>query len=110
MARYPLAFGHALTAADLAVFGAVEVALVGDAGSKDLEALVRAANAPFVPSLVLAGGPQDDGSDIALLAERRMRGGRATAYVCRGAVCDEPVTDPSALFDQLARASRATSA
>jgi uncharacterized protein YyaL (SSP411 family) len=110
MARYPLAFGHALTAADLAVFGAVEVALVGDAASKDMEALVRAANTPFVPSLVLAGGPEGDGQGIALLADRPMRGGQATAYVCRGYACEEPVTEASALFDQLTRASRAAPA
>jgi uncharacterized protein YyaL (SSP411 family) len=110
MVRYPLAFGHALMAADLAVFGAVEVALVGDAGSQDMEALVRAANGPFVPSLVLAAGTEGDGDGIALLADRPMRGGRATAYVCRGYVCDEPVTEPSALFEQLRRASRAAPA
>ena len=110
MARYPLAFGHTLTAADLAVFGAVEVALVGHAGSGELEALVRAANTPFVPSLVLAAGTEGDGEGIALLANRPMRGGQATAYVCRGYVCDAPVTEPSALFDQLTRASRAASA
>ena len=107
-ARYPLAFGHALTAADLAVFGGVEVTLVGDADSSDMAALVRAANSPFVPSLVLAGGPPGNGDGVALLKDRPMRDGRATAYVCRGYVCAEPVTEPAALFDQLARASRAT--
>ena len=110
MARYPLAFGHALTAADLAVFGAVEVALVGGMGSSDMDALVRGANTPYVPSLVLAGGAPGDDSGVALLAERPMRDARATAYVCRGSVCDEPVTEASALFDQLTRASRAASA
>ncbi|MGH7637320.1 MAG: thioredoxin domain-containing protein, partial [Gemmatimonadaceae bacterium] len=106
MARYPLAFGHALTAADMAVFGAVEVALAGSPGSDDLKELVRAANASFVPSLVLAGG-SPDGAGVALLADRPMRDGRATAYVCRGFVCDSPVTDAGALWDQLSRASRA---
>ena len=110
MARYPLAFGHALTAADLAVFGAVEVALIGPTASPAMDALARAASAPFVPSLVLAGGPPQNGEGIALLADRPMRDGRPTAYVCRGYVCDEPVTDAGALFDQLTRASRATSA
>ena len=104
MARYPLAFGHALTAADMVVFGAVEVALVGRVGNDDLSSLARAASAPFVPSLVLAGGASDD---IALLAHRAMRDGRATAYVCRNYACDEPVTDPRALWEQLSRASRA---
>ena len=110
MARYPLAFGHALTAADLAVFGAVEVALVGNTASNDMQALVRAANTPFVPSLVLAAGPEGDGDGIALLANRPMRDGQATAYVCRGYVCDAPVTEPGALFDRLTHASRAASA
>ena len=104
LARYPLAFGHALTAADMAVFGAVEVALAGVPGADDLEALSRAVNASFVPSLILAGGLADG---VALLADRAMRDGRATAYVCRGFVCDSPVTDPGALWDQLSRASRA---
>jgi uncharacterized protein YyaL (SSP411 family) len=72
--------------------------------------LVRAANTPFIPSLVLAGASPGDDQGIALLADRPPRGDRATAYVCRGYVCDEPVTDAGALFDQLARVSRATPA
>jgi hypothetical protein len=30
-----------------------------------------------------------------------------TAYVCRGYVCDRPVTEPTALVDQLEIAARA---
>jgi hypothetical protein len=41
MARYPTAFGHALGAADLAVRGAVEVAIAGDPG-EPLRAVARA--------------------------------------------------------------------
>jgi uncharacterized protein YyaL (SSP411 family) len=33
-----------------------------------------------------------------------MIGGLATAYVCRGRVCDLPVTDPAALAAQLTQA------
>jgi uncharacterized protein len=103
MARFPLAFGHALTAADLAVNGAIEVALVGRPSAADLKALARMLGARYVPSLVLAGGPSDEAEGIALLADRPMRGGKTTAYVCRRYVCDQPVTDPDALRTQLDR-------
>ncbi|HMC55038.1 MAG TPA: thioredoxin domain-containing protein [Gemmatimonadaceae bacterium] len=106
MARYPLAFGHALTAADLAVHGAVELAIVGDPASGDFRALSDAATKRYVPSLVLAGGPEGR-SDVSLLRDRVARDSRATAYLCRGYVCDEPVTDPARLAEQIDRAVRA---
>jgi uncharacterized protein YyaL (SSP411 family) len=34
---------------------------------------------------------------IPLLEGRDLVGGRAAAYVCRGMVCDRPVTDPEEL-------------
>ena len=101
MARYPLAFGHALTAADMAVRGAIEVALVGAPSAPDFIGLARAVASQYVPSLVLAGGPPDEATGIALLANREPRHGHATAYVCRGYVCDEPASDPGKLAAQL---------
>jgi len=100
MARYPLAFGNALTAADIAVHGAVEVAIVGEPTETDFTTLARAVKDVYVPSLVLAGGRPDAGG-IALLADRPLLDGKATAYVCRGYVCDKPVTDARMLCDQL---------
>jgi uncharacterized protein YyaL (SSP411 family) len=32
--------------------------------------------------------------------------GRATAYLCRGFACQQPVTDPAALGEQLAASAR----
>ena len=101
MARYALAFGHALTAADLAVHGACEVALVGKPDASDFRALARTVGGSYVPSLVLAGGRVADASDIALLAGRAEREGKATAYVCRRYACDEPTTDAEKLLSQL---------
>jgi len=106
MARYPLAFGHALSAADMAVNGAVQVALAGDPKHSDFTALANVIAHAYVPSLVLAGGASAGAEGVALLSNREMRNGKATAYVCRGYVCDAPTTDPRLLFDQLARASR----
>jgi uncharacterized protein YyaL (SSP411 family) len=106
MARYPLAFGHALSAADFAVHGAIEVAIVGQPARSDFQALASTVKDQYVPSLVLAGGAPDTAEGIALLADRPMREGKATAYVCRGSVCDEPVTEPRWLFVQLGAAIR----
>jgi uncharacterized protein YyaL (SSP411 family) len=108
MARYPLAFGHALTAADLAVHGAIEVALVGEPGSDDFNALARTVASRYVPSLVLAGGRPADAPGISLLAGREARQGKPTAYLCRGHVCDEPVTEPERLLEQLLALGRVT--
>jgi len=108
VARYASAFGHLLGAADMAVHGAVEVALAGDPASDDFRALAAAVGGEYVPSLVIAGGAvRADGSvDVPLLADKVARDSRATAYVCRQHLCDEPTTDPSALPAQLERAAR----
>jgi hypothetical protein len=48
---------------------------------------------------VVSGAP--DSVDVPLLAGRSLVGGRPAAYVCRGMVCDLPVTDVPALAGQL---------
>jgi uncharacterized protein YyaL (SSP411 family) len=101
MAQHPAAFGHSLGVTDLLVRGAVELAIVGDPASDDFRALTRAAAERYVPSLVLAGGAARTTPRIPLLADRVLKGGRATAYVCRNYACDAPVTDAAALGTQL---------
>ena len=108
VARYAPAFGHLLGAADMAVHGAVEVALAGDPAAEDFRALAGAVGAEYVPSLVIAGGSSraDGGVGIAMLVDKVARGDRATAYVCRQYLCDEPTNDPTELPAQLQRAAR----
>ena len=97
MARYPSAFGHALGAADLAVRGAIEVAITGDPADGRFRALASAVAERYLPSLVLAGGAEGEG--IALLDGR---GADAPmAYVCRAYACDAPTSDPATLGEQL---------
>jgi uncharacterized protein YyaL (SSP411 family) len=81
----------------------VEVAVVGPAGA-ERDALVRLAwtQAPAGSVVVTGDGVTDGG--FALLADRAVRDGRPTAYVCRGFVCRLPVTSPEALAAELARA------
>jgi len=101
IARYPSAFGHLLGVADMLINGAVELAIVGDVGSKAFGELRHAAATRYVPALVLAGGVPRDDDSIALLSGRDARGGEAAAYVCRGYTCDEPATSAEKLGEQL---------
>jgi len=101
--RDPRFGGWLLAAAEAALAGPLQVAVVGtgpdDAEAAALLAVTRAAPSP---GLVLAHGSPDE-PDQPLLAQRPLVGGRAAAYVCRGFVCDAPVTDVDALRAALAR-------
>ncbi len=90
--RAPMAFGHLLGVADLAVHGAVQLTLSGDHSSAAWNALAAAAATECVPALVIRSGNAD-------------ASGVARAIVCRGQQCDLPTSDPAQLRDQL-RAAR----
>ena len=98
--RVPRFAGWSLAAAEAAVTGPLEVAVVGDPGDPGRTALERVARASASPGLVvLAGHPAQAGDPdgVPLLAGRGLVDDRAAAYVCRGMVCDRPVTDPADL-------------
>jgi hypothetical protein len=93
--RHPSAFGHLLQAIDLHRAPRREIALAGDAaGVAALAAVVREQLRPHV---VLAGGPGDGATAVALMEHRTPVDGRAAAYVCERFACQRPVTDPDAL-------------
>jgi uncharacterized protein YyaL (SSP411 family) len=96
MARYPSAFGHALGAADMAVRGAIEVAITGDPADEQFQALAETVAERYLPSLVLAGGLETDG--IALLEGRAAE---PMAYVCRNYACDAPTNNVAVLGEQI---------
>jgi uncharacterized protein YyaL (SSP411 family) len=106
VARYPTAFGHLLGDADLAINGAVEVALVGDPSATDFDALRAVAAEEYLPSLVLVAAPAGEATDVVLLKDRTARDGSATAYVCRNYACEAPTNDPRVLAEQLTAARR----
>ena len=89
--KAPRFAGWSLAAAQTMLTGGpLEVAVVGPAGA-DRDAL--AARARRLPGaiVVVAAGPRDD---VPLLSGRTAVDGRAAAYVCRGFVCERPVTSP----------------
>ncbi len=90
--------GWALAAAEAAQVGPLQVAIVHpatgpDQGTQRLLDVVRRSSSPGLVSVV--GPPGMPG--VALLADRPLVDGEAAAYVCRGFVCDRPVTDPDQL-------------
>ena len=98
--RAPRFAGWSLAAAEAALAGPLEVAVVGEEGDRGRDALLAAARRTSSPgAVVVAGVP--GGSEVPLLAGRGLVDGRATAYVCRGMVCDRPVTTVEELEQQL---------
>jgi uncharacterized protein YyaL (SSP411 family) len=100
----PRFLGWALAVAEALVSGPVEVAIVGEPSGalRDVAWRLRPPGA-----VVVSGEP--DAPDIPLLADRPTIDSRPAAYVCRGMVCDAPVTDVEALRRQLADAAPASS-
>ena len=109
--RVPRFAGWSLAAAEAALAGPLEVAVVGVEADPDRDELARVARTCSSPGLVVvvgepsdvAPGETDDPGTVPLLAGRGLVDGRAAAYVCRGMVCDRPVTDPADLAGLLRR-------
>jgi uncharacterized protein YyaL (SSP411 family) len=92
--------GYAATTGEALLSGPYEVAIVAD-GDGAADDLFRAAHRHAPPgAVVVTGRPDQPG--VPLLADRPLRDGRPTAYVCRGFVCDRPVTTVDELVSQLA--------
>ncbi|TSE01994.1 thioredoxin domain-containing protein [Skermania sp. ID1734] len=97
LARAPRSAGQWLSVAEAATHGPIQVAVVAESGGGELSDVAR----ELVPGgAVVVAGPADGAP---LLADRSTCDGAAAAYVCRGFVCDRPVSDPDVLRDLLAR-------
>jgi uncharacterized protein len=106
MGAQPAAFGRLLCALDFHLHPGHEIALVGDPAAEDTRALLAEVHRHYLPNSVLALRRPDDetaASLTPLLADRHPVDGRATAFVCRDAVCRLPFTDPSALAESIDR-------
>jgi hypothetical protein len=103
MMRYPNAFGQALSALDLLVSPALEIAIVGDSEDGATRSLVSEIWSRYLPNRVVAGMASADGGDtsVPLLEGRTTVGGKPAAYVCEGFACSRPVTRPEDLADML---------
>ena len=97
MTQYPLGFGQWLQALTYTLAQTVEIAIVGDSGEADTQALLAVAHDGYRPYQLVAVGSPGSGDAVPLLRGRSQVGGKATAYVCRNFSCRPPVTDPAGL-------------
>ena len=101
MRQSPMAFGHLLGVADLAIHGAVELAIAGNPRTSAFRLLADSAAAIYAPSLIVIGGNGEAVAGLPLMEERSAEGDGARAFVCRGYACDLPTSDPATLTAQL---------
>jgi uncharacterized protein YyaL (SSP411 family) len=95
----PRFFGWALAAAEALVDGPVQVAIVGEPDGGPLTSTAWRLRPPG--AVVLSAEP--DAPGLPLLADRPLVDGKPAAYVCRGMVCDLPVTEVVDLERRLRR-------
>ena len=100
--RVPRFAGWSLAAAEAVLDGPLEVAVVGDPDDPGYRDLVATTWVSSRPGLVVVTGRPDEPDALPLLASRGLVDGRAAAYVCRGMVCDRPVTTVDELRGSLA--------
>ncbi|MCW2830796.1 MAG: N-acylglucosamine 2-epimerase [Aeromicrobium sp.] len=86
--QLPRFAGWTLAAAEALIAGPLEIAVVGDPVAR-VELHRAALMLPAPGTVVVTGKP---GLDIALFEQRDLVDGRPAAYVCRGFVCQRPVT------------------
>jgi hypothetical protein len=100
---HPIAAGHLLAVLHTTTSGPKEVAVVGSPSDPATRSLVDAVRTRFLPGCVLATDPGDGSAaaEIPLLKGRVPHEGLPLAYVCRGFVCEAPVSDPNQLVSGL---------
>jgi uncharacterized protein YyaL (SSP411 family) len=101
---HPRIAGYAAAAAEAALSGPYEIGIVTESPEND--PLVAAARRHAPPGAVIVAGPPDQ-PGVPLLAGRPFINGGAAAYVCRGFVCDRPVTTVEDLVAQLTSTTEA---
>jgi hypothetical protein len=96
--RHPTAFARWLSAADFSLAAVKQVAIVGEAGDKNTSEMIRLVKSVFRPNVIIAASEYPPPRDApALLNDRPLKNGQATAYVCEGFVCKYPVKTLSEL-------------
>jgi uncharacterized protein YyaL (SSP411 family) len=98
--RYPSGFGYALSAADFLLSTPKEIAIVGK-DAADIELLLAETWRRYLPNKVVAPSIAGDTATIPLQENRPLVNDLATAYVCEHYTCKQPVTEISALREQL---------
>jgi hypothetical protein len=97
---HPRFAGYSAAVAEAALAGPYEIAIATTDAAGD--PLVAAAHRHAPPGAVVVAG-EPDRPGVPLLADRPLIDDASTAYVCRGFVCDRPVTTVEGLVARLAQ-------
>ncbi|HCK66827.1 MAG TPA: thioredoxin domain-containing protein [Anaerolineae bacterium] len=100
--RYPLGFARWLSSVENVSGTMKQVALIGEAGEENFEALKKIIQSEYRPNIIMACSSYPIKENApALLNDRIMLENQATAYVCEGFVCKQPTTKIEKLVEQL---------
>ena len=94
MVQHPQAFGHVIGALDFALSAVKEFAIMGNPSEADTRSLLGVINGRYLPNSVLACADPTDREAVQavpLLADRPLKEGKASAYVCQNFACLAPV-------------------
>lgn len=100
LARAPRSAGQWLTVAEPALRGPLQVAIALPESTTEATGLIATARAEAPGGTVIIAAPTNS---VPLLTDRSPVDGAPAAYVCRGSVCDLPVTTPPDLRTSLKR-------
>jgi hypothetical protein len=100
-----------LVGIDFWLDGALEIVVVAPDDVGDAEPFLSEMRGVYAPnrvlSVVAAGSHQSLTAEVVpLVKEKKARGGKATAYVCKRQVCDLPTSDPQVFAKQLEQSAR----
>jgi uncharacterized protein len=101
-AKAPQAFGRLLAAMDFHLGRPVELAVIAHPAEPQAGEFLEVIRSRYLPNrLVAVAPPGRPLQPLPLLRDRTAIGGRVTAYLCEGFVCQTPTTDPAELEHQL---------
>lgn len=103
MTRQPTGFGRLLGVLENLLAPSQEVAIVGDPGQAETQALYQEVRKRYLPHTVVAGQKPGEASLLPLLKGRDLVQGKAAAYVCENYACQLPVTTAAELAKLLER-------
>jgi hypothetical protein len=90
--RYPTAFARWLSAADFSLASVKQIAILHENGDETIKSFLDAIHTGYRPNIVLAASSYPPSNNApALLINRPIIEGKATAYVCENFVCKLPV-------------------
>jgi uncharacterized protein YyaL (SSP411 family) len=84
----------------------IQIIIAGQRGKEDTEKMLREAHARFIPNKIIlladgGAGQEFISRHLPFIQSVKMRGGKATAYICENYTCKLPTTDLSIMAKQL---------